>query len=395
MGALRVNHFGIADLAVLTYCLLLTITFMLYHFKRLQDRTRSVASRAALGGAILVTTGLMVDALWYPSTANASIEPLKPSIESNTIVRKEIPSSIISPEQLAHLILNEPPSHKDNDGLKFDPTAPLSLANSQTVKTHILPINGKTITTSFTAEPIAKAAFEKSTATVVFNSKSAIESPFGSLSKNQGFIACSSQRATRLYEPLRFRSINWNSKRLSRYDHFFKKYTQMYFDKGTDWRWFKVQAYVESNFKPTVRSSAGAMGLMQILPSTFREIQKMNPYFAGRSITDPETNIAAGIYYNKYLLNNWKKKASKHKLMQLMFASYNAGFSRVSSSIPKGYLKEAHLLRRTQKLPSETKGYLHKMAHFMRDYRGSSFLSPQPRCSQQAQFNPFMVVALK
>src|SRR5689334_7320638 len=63
------------------------------------------------------------------------------------------------------------------------------------------------------------------------------------------------------------------------YDEHFQKYTKRYFGPSFDWRWFKAQAITESHLLPDARSAAGARGLMQILPSTFAEIQQANPHF--------------------------------------------------------------------------------------------------------------------
>jgi membrane-bound lytic murein transglycosylase F len=78
-----------------------------------------------------------------------------------------------------------------------------------------------------------------------------------------------------------------------KYDKHFKKYAKHYFGPGTDWRWFKAQAIAESNLRPSAKNPSGATGIMQILPSTFREIRETNPHFA--SLREPRWNIAAGI----------------------------------------------------------------------------------------------------
>ena len=61
------------------------------------------------------------------------------------------------------------------------------------------------------------------------------------------------------------------------YDHHFRKYSKRYFGPQKDWRWFKAQAIAESSLNPKARSKAGAIGLMQIMPSTMAEINKKNP----------------------------------------------------------------------------------------------------------------------
>lgn len=110
----------------------------------------------------------------------------------------------------------------------------------------------------------------------------------------------------------------------NRFDQYFQHYSQKYFGPHFDWRYFKAQAIAESRLRPKARSSNGALGLMQILPSTFREIIQKNANIQGK-ITDPRSNIAAGIYYNKILWAVWCADRSFKDKLSFMFASYNAG----------------------------------------------------------------------
>jgi soluble lytic murein transglycosylase-like protein len=68
---------------------------------------------------------------------------------------------------------------------------------------------------------------------------------------------------------------------------------------------------VESGNKPTARSNKGAMGLMQLMPSTARQYKLRNPY-------DPKANIAAGVKHLKSLLDRFRT-------VDLALAAYNAG----------------------------------------------------------------------
>jgi len=67
---------------------------------------------------------------------------------------------------------------------------------------------------------------------------------------------------------------------------------------------------VESNYKPKARSPRGAMGLMQLMPSTAREYKVRNPF-------DPKANIEAGIKHLKGLIDRFG--------VELALAAYNAG----------------------------------------------------------------------
>jgi len=111
---------------------------------------------------------------------------------------------------------------------------------------------------------------------------------------------------------------------IDKFDYYFQQYTKKYFGPDFDWRYFKAQAIAESKLCPEARSDDGAIGLMQILPSTFDELKRKNSYIQG-SITQSRWNIAAGIYYNSILWAEWAKERSFNDRINFMFASYNAG----------------------------------------------------------------------
>jgi hypothetical protein len=73
---------------------------------------------------------------------------------------------------------------------------------------------------------------------------------------------------------------------------------------------------VESKFRPTARSRKGAMGLMQLMPSTAREYNVRNPF-------EPKANIEAGIKHLKSLIDRFGSS------LELALAAYNAGPSAV------------------------------------------------------------------
>jgi membrane-bound lytic murein transglycosylase F len=108
-----------------------------------------------------------------------------------------------------------------------------------------------------------------------------------------------------------------------RYDRAFRKYSRRFFGPAFDWRVFKAQAIAESGLDSAAASRAGARGLMQLMPSTFAQIQSKNPEF--HSVDDPESNIAAGIYHARSLWRLWRSSVATPDRATFMFGSYNAG----------------------------------------------------------------------
>jgi membrane-bound lytic murein transglycosylase MltF len=108
-----------------------------------------------------------------------------------------------------------------------------------------------------------------------------------------------------------------------RYDPTFRKYGKRYFGVGFDWRLFKAQGMTESNLNPAATSWVGARGIMQLMPSTFLDIQTKNPDWS--SIDDVEWNIAAGIFHDRRLWRSWMDSVGADDHRSFMFGSYNAG----------------------------------------------------------------------
>ena len=99
---------------------------------------------------------------------------------------------------------------------------------------------------------------------------------------------------------------------------------------------------VESNFDPAGASDKGAMGLMQLMPETARELGVENPY-------DPEENIMGGVRYLRTLLDRYAGNVRD------ALAAYNWGMG--------------NLERNPGRLPAETREYI---ARVLKYYEGVS-----------------------
>src|SRR6202051_5167868 len=95
---------------------------------------------------------------------------------------------------------------------------------------------------------------------------------------------------------------------------------------------------VESNFNPNALSRKRAMGLMQLMPSTARQLNVKNPF-------DPEQNVDAGVRHLKQLLESYGGD------VRLTLAAYNAGAGAVarSSGVPR-YAETQNYVRRITNL---------------------------------------------
>jgi hypothetical protein len=96
---------------------------------------------------------------------------------------------------------------------------------------------------------------------------------------------------------------------------------------------------VESDFDTNANSSKGAMGLMQLMPETAKDLGVKN-------CCDPVENIMAGTRYLKHLLNRYDGN------VELTLAAYNWGMGNVE--------------RHPDRLPKETRTYIARINGYLR-----------------------------
>ncbi|HHH13999.1 MAG TPA: lytic transglycosylase domain-containing protein [Thiolapillus brandeum] len=156
---------------------------------------------------------------------------------------------------------------------------------------------------------------------------------------------------------------HWTDK----YDRHFRKYAKHYFGPAFDWRWFKAQGIAESGLRPDARSKSGAVGIMQIMPATFKYIQKKNP--AIRDLHEPRWNIAAAIFYDRHLYDKWKDEPLEAE-ERLFFAlgAYNAGHLRVRRAYNKVVKKLGRVAQWEEVddfVPGQTRHYVRRIRRLM------------------------------
>jgi membrane-bound lytic murein transglycosylase MltF len=102
---------------------------------------------------------------------------------------------------------------------------------------------------------------------------------------------------------------------------FFRKYSDKY---SLDWLLMAAQGYQESRLDQNVKSPVGAIGIMQVMPATGKELDVGD-------ITLTDSNIHAGVKYIRFMIDQYFKDESMDDLNKglFAFASYNAGQGRI------------------------------------------------------------------
>ncbi len=123
--------------------------------------------------------------------------------------------------------------------------------------------------------------------------------------------------------------------------------------------------YAESKFEPRP-SSAGAQGLMQILPATAYYLAHLSggSRFTASDLATPRINVAYGSYYLRYLLDHY------HGNEMLAVAAYNGGLANVDRWVARADGEGGHLT--SAKIPfPETREYVQRVLGAQRAYRAT------------------------
>lgn len=121
--------------------------------------------------------------------------------------------------------------------------------------------------------------------------------------------------------------------------------------------------YAETKFYPQT-SSAGAQGLMQILPQTaeFLAHRSGATTFTTADLATPRVNIAYGSYYLRYLLDVY------HGNLKEALAAYNGGETNVDNWVAEAHSRGQHFTIADIRFP-ETRDYVERVLQARGDYR--------------------------
>ncbi|KPK29053.1 MAG: lytic transglycosylase [Desulfobacterales bacterium SG8_35_2] len=110
--------------------------------------------------------------------------------------------------------------------------------------------------------------------------------------------------------------------KISKFDDYIRSYADSI---GWDWKLIASLIYQESQFRPKVKSWAGAVGLMQLLPSTAK-------HYGAKNVYNPQENVLAGTNYLKWLDTYWEEIEEPEERVKFVLASYNCGYNHIEDA---------------------------------------------------------------
>jgi soluble lytic murein transglycosylase-like protein len=140
-------------------------------------------------------------------------------------------------------------------------------------------------------------------------------------------------------------AVYTNGSKRGDYDALISEASQRY---GLDFNLVRAVVWAESNFDPNVVSSAGAMGLMQLMPGTAASLGVVDAF-------NPEQNIDGGA---KYLAS--RLELYNGDVMRAL-AAYNCGAGRLASR----EITDLNDPDQFAKLPKETRTYLNRIENYL------------------------------
>lgn len=154
----------------------------------------------------------------------------------------------------------------------------------------------------------------------------------------------------------------------------FVKYADRY---QLDWLLLVAQGYQESGLNQALVSNRGAVGIMQVLPST----AAAKPFYI-RDINKVDSNIHAGVKYMRYLIDQYFTDPEIDLLNRhlLALAAYNAGPGRISQLRkiakvkglnPNLWFDNVEIIA-AQEIGNETVQYVSNIYKFYASYRALS-----------------------
>ena len=156
---------------------------------------------------------------------------------------------------------------------------------------------------------------------------------------------------------------------------------------GVDPAWAYGVLRQESAFWADARSPAGALGLMQLLPSTAREVaRRLKVRVEEATLLDSDVNIRLGTAY----LGRLRERLGGH--LALATAAYNAGPQRVRSWLPLGQELPTDLWMESLPFP-ETRSYVQKVLAYTVVYRSRLGLTAERLSDRLPAVRPLPVPA--
>ncbi len=117
---------------------------------------------------------------------------------------------------------------------------------------------------------------------------------------------------------------------ISQYDPIIREIAQR---EGIDWRLISAIAYAESRFQSEVRSHAGAIGLMQVMP----RVARSQGYTVEQAL-NPQTNVEIAINVIRAIEGSLRLNGvSEKERVKIILAGYNSGIGNLLNSRRAAY----------------------------------------------------------